>query len=270
MDSSLLEDLSVKVIEIANIASNGIMDIYQKNIIDTSLKEDGSDVTEADLLSNNLISKGLADLNLNFPILSEEGHKKEKNFEEVFWLVDPLDGTREFLNKNGEFTVNIALIEKGRPILGVITAPALKKTYLGILEKGSYKIEDGVTKPLIAKKNTGDHIKVVSSRSHTGDKEKSFISKVSKSFKKVESLKAGSSLKLCMVAEGEADIYCRFGPTYQWDIASGQAVVEHSGGCVIDSGFNKLSYSFKSDKKNPSFFCLAELSEKWKKLISKS
>ena len=113
MDSSLLEDLSVKVIEIANIASNGIMDIYQKNIIDTSLKEDGSDVTEADLLSNNLISKGLADLNLNFPILSEEGHKKEKSFEEVFWLVDPLDGTREFLNKNGEFTVNIALIEKG-------------------------------------------------------------------------------------------------------------------------------------------------------------
>ena len=134
--------------------------------------------------------------------------------------------------------------------------------------KGSYKIEGGVTKPLIAKKNTGDHIKVVISRSHMGVKEKSFISKVSKSFKEVESLKAGSSLKLCMVAEGEADIYCRFGPTYQWDIASGQAVVEHSGGHVIDSDFKELSYSFEANKKNPSFFCLTELSEKWKKIIS--
>jgi len=270
MDHGLLEDLSDKVMQIANIASDGIMDIYQKHNIYTSNKKDGSDVTEADILSNALINEGLENLKLNIPILSEEDHKKEKQNEEVFWLVDPLDGTKEFLNKNGEFTVNIALVEKGRPVLGVITAPALKKAYYGILEKGSFKIESGVTKPLNAKKNSGHHARVAISRSHLGVKENNFIAKISESFQTVETLKVGSSLKLCMVAEGEADIYYRSGPTYQWDIASGQAIVEHSGGCVIDSDLKELSYSYEAEKKNPSFFCLGELTEAWKEVIINS
>ena len=268
MDKEKLLELSDKVSEIALKASQSIMDIYTRREITLEKKEDGSPLTEADLISHKILVEGLNSLGLNFSILSEEDKPKHKLDDETFWLIDPLDGTKEFLDKNGDFTVNVALIEKGSPLLGIVSAPAKGELFKGILGVGAYKTNDDGQTEIKTKTLNKELITITVSRSHQTEKDKQVLNSISKNFNEIEIIEAGSSLKLCRVAEGLADIYCRMGPTYQWDIAAGQAVAEAAGGALKTLDGKDFFYTFDSEKKNPEFYCVGDTSFVWKTLFS--
>jgi len=268
MDKEKLLELADKVSGIALKASQSIMDIYTRNEIALEKKEDGSPVTEADLISHKIIVEGLNSLNSKFPVLSEEGNSKSKLDEETFWLIDPLDGTKEFLNRNGDFTVNIALIEKGFPLMGIVSAPAKEELFKGILGVGAFKINSEGQAEIKTKALNKELLTITVSRSHQTEKDRQVLKSLSKNFDEIEIIEAGSSLKLCRVAEGLADIYCRMGPTYQWDIAAGQAVAEAAGGILKTLEGNDFFYSFDSEKKNPEFYCVGDSSLAWTALFS--
>jgi len=268
MDKEKLLELSDKVSEIALKASQSIMDIYTRKEIALEKKEDGSPLTEADLTSHKILVEGLDNLDLRISVLSEEGKSKHKLDDETFWLIDPLDGTKEFLNKNGDFTVNIALIDKGTPLMGIVSAPAKGELFKGILGIGAYKVNNSGQTEIKTKTLNKDLITVTVSRSHQTEKDKQALKSISKNFNEIEIIEAGSSLKLCRVAEGLADIYCRMGPTYQWDIAAGQAVAEAAGGALKTLDGNDFFYTFDSEKKNPEFYCVGDSSFAWKTLFS--
>ena len=268
MDKEKLLELSDKVSEIALKASQSIMDIYTRREITLEKKEDGSPLTEADLISHKILVEGLNSLGLNFSILSEEDKPKHKLDDETFWLIDPLDGTKEFLDKNGDFTVNVAIIEKGSPLLGIVSAPAKGELFKGILGVGAYKTNDDGQTEIKTKTLNKELITITVSRSHQTEKDKQVLNSISKNFNEIEIIEAGSSLKLCRVAEGLADIYCRMGPTYQWDIAAGQAVAEAAGGALKTLDGNDFFYTFDSEKKNPEFYCVGDTSFVWKTLFS--
>ena len=268
MDKEKLLELSDKVSEIALKASQGIMDIYTRKEIALEKKEDGSPLTEADLTSHKILVEGLDNLDLRISVLSEEGKSKHKLDDETFWLIDPLDGTKEFLNKNGDFTVNIALIDKGTPLMGIVSAPAKGELFKGILGIGAYKVNNSGQTEIKTKTLNKDLITVTVSRSHQTEKDKQALKSISKNFNEIEIIEAGSSLKLCRVAEGLADIYCRMGPTYQWDIAAGQAVAEAAGGALKTLDGNDFFYTFDSEKQNPEFYCVGDSSFAWKTLFS--
>ncbi len=267
MDKEKLLELSDKVSEIALKASQSIMDIYTRREITLEKKEDGSPLTEADIISHKILVEGLNSLGLNFSILSEEDKPKHKLDDETFWLIDPLDGTKEFLDKNGDFTVNVALIEKGSPLLGIVSAPAKGELFKGILGVGAYKTNDDGQTEIKTKTLNKELITITVSRSHQTEKDKQVLNSISKNFNEIEIIEAGSSLKLCRVAEGLADIYCRMGPTYQWDIAAGQAVAEAAGGALKTLDGNDFFYTFDSEKKNPEFYCVGDTSFVWKTLF---
>jgi len=215
------------IVTIAKEAGNAIMQVYKQDF-EVEYKQDSSPLTLADKKANNIIEDGLNQLSVNFPILSEEGKEtpyEDRKHWEYFWLVDPLDGTKEFVKKNGEFTVNIALIHKGAPVLGVVYAPALDVCYWAKKDKGAFK--DGQKLPLktVDQRNT---YKVVVSRSHMSDETQAFIDAIDIN-KEKELISIGSSLKICLVAEGEADIYPRLDPTMEWDTGAAHAVVNESG-----------------------------------------
>ena len=207
------------VVALAKKAGDAIMVIYQKDF-DIEFKSDKSPLTEADKAAHTMIEKGLKALDqsneTNIPIMSEEGkgipYEERENWE-YFWMVDPVDGTKEFIKKNGEFTVNIALIHKGAPVLGVVYAPALDQMYWAKQGEGAFK--DGQRLPLKGSDQRGTY-KVVASRSHMSDETKAYIDAIDTD-KQKELVSIGSSLKICLVAEGEADIYPRLGPTMEWD-----------------------------------------------------
>jgi len=268
MDKEKLLELSDKVSEIALKASQSIMDIYTRKEIALEKKEDGSPLTEADLTSHKILVEGLDNLDLRISVLSEEGKSKHKLEDETFWLIDPLDGTKEFLNKNGDFTVNIALIDKGTPLMGIVSAPAKGELFKGILGIGAYKVNNSGQTEIKTKTLNKDLITVTVSRSHQTEKDKQALKSISKNFNEIEIIEAGSSLKLCRVAEGLADIYCRMGPTYQWDIAAGQAVAEAAGGALKTLDGDDFFYTFDSEKKNPKFYCVGDSSFAWKTLFS--
>lgn len=241
---------NIDINEIKNIAlkaSEAIMQVYERDF-EIYEKEDKSPLSEADLLSNTIICDSLAKFNL--PILSEENSiisfEERKNWE-YFFLVDPLDGTKEFIKRNGEFTVNIALIHKQSPVLGVVYAPALNLMYSAKKGEGAFKNDELL--PLALNKDT---YKIVASKSHMSDETKDFIDKLEVD-KKKELISMGSSLKLCLVASAEADIYPRLAPTMEWDTAAADAIVREA---------KKMSYDFYSKKpllynkenlKNPYF-----------------
>jgi len=268
MDKEKLLELSDKASEIALKASQSIMDIYIREEIALEKKEDGSPLTEADLISHQILVEGLESLDLNFSVLSEEGKSNHKLEDETFWLIDPLDGTKEFLDKNGDFTVNIALIEKGSPLMGIVSAPAKGELFKGILGVGAYKTNNGGQAEIKTKTLNKELITITVSRSHQTEKDKQALARINKNFNEIEIIEAGSSLKLCRVAEGLADIYCRMGPTYQWDIAAGQAVAEAAGGALKTLDGNDFFYTFDSEKKNPEFYCVGDSSFAWKTLFS--
>jgi len=249
-----LDVTTKQLIQIAINAGNAIMDIYKKETFNQQLKSDNSPLTEADIASNNIIIGGLKQLTPNIPILSEESAEiswKERKQWDRYWLIDPLDGTKEFLKKNGEFTVNIALIYKHEPILGVVHAPVLNETWVGEKGKISKKIEKGIARTIRVKQHKpGEVYKVVGSRSHAGDSLNEFL----KELEKYELVSMGSSIKLCLVAEGKAHIYPRFGLTSEWDTAAAHAVVNSAGGEVINNETKMpLKYNTKDSLLNPYF-----------------
>jgi 3'(2'), 5'-bisphosphate nucleotidase len=231
--------------EAALKAGEAIMEIYDTNDFEVDFKSDNSPLTKADLASHNIIESFL--LKTGVPILSEEGkhlpYEERKSWQKL-WIVDPIDGTKEFINKNGEFTVNIALIENQKPILGVIYVPALNDLYYSTLEDGAFKVSNietfsslesiktqAIQLPVKSKERP---FTVVASRSHLSEETKLYIHALEKEYGKVDCISKGSSLKLCMVAEGTADCYPRFAPTMEWDTAAGQAICNHAGFSVLD------------------------------------
>jgi 3'(2'), 5'-bisphosphate nucleotidase len=245
-----------RINEIAIEAGKKIMDIYENadfsKIVD--FKTDNSPLTLADKEANKIIEAGLGSLELQLPILSEEGrdipYEERKNWN-LFWLVDPLDGTREFIKKNGEFTVNIALIDNGSPVFGVIYAPAFGTLYYGSIKKGAYKREKGNTVRLKANDKKNQWV-AVGSRSHSSEEEQALLRK----YPVTEVVSIGSSLKFCLLAEGKADIYYRHGPTMEWDTGAGQAILEASGGGMVKLDKSPFTYNKKS-LLNDSFLCVS-------------
>jgi len=235
------------IVAIAKEAGNAIMKIYKQSF-KVEYKQDNSPLTLADKKANNIIETGLNQLSVNFPVLSEEGEGipyKDRKHWEYFWLVDPLDGTKEFLKKNGEFTVNIALIHKNTPVLGVVYAPALDMCYWAKQDEGAFK--DGQRLPLKTKEQRKTY-KVVASRSHMSDETQAFIDAIDTD-KEKELISIGSSLKICLVAEGEADIYPRLGPTMEWDTGAAHAIINETGFFLHEVNKYKCM-KFKYNKQN--------------------
>jgi 3'(2'), 5'-bisphosphate nucleotidase len=243
-----------KVINIAIDAGKEILRIYQQDSFDQQSKLDKSPLTEADIAAHNLITRQLKQITPNVPILSEESKKIPWNVRKlwsIYWLIDPLDGTKEFIKKNGEFTVNIALIHQNNPIIGVVHAPVLNETWVGEQGKSAIKIEQEsrITIKATPYKKT-DICKVVGSRSHAGDS----LNKYLQGLGEYHLISIGSSIKLCLVAEGKAHIYLRLGPTSEWDTAAAHAVVNSAGGEVFEFETKMpLKYNTKDSLLNPYF-----------------
>jgi 3'(2'), 5'-bisphosphate nucleotidase len=256
-----MEDLLTPLREIIFNASNAVMKIYEQDF-SVYEKEDKSPLTEADLEANKIITDGLQKIS-EYPILSEEGKNIpwiERKKWHRYWLVDPIDGTKEFIKKNDEFTINIALIENGAPILGVVAAPALEKLYVGIIDKGASVYDNFVEHREIKVSAVPEHgWRVVGSRSHNSEE----AMELANSLPGSEFVSMGSSLKLCAVAEGSADIYPRFGLTSEWDTAAAQAIVEAAGGQVITTGLRPLRYNTKESLLNPFFIVCSEVHPLW-------
>lgn len=238
-------------------AGETIEDIYIHDDFELEIKQDKSPLTEADKAANAIINRFLKTTTI--PIISEENKKiayvKRKHWE-TCWIVDPLDGTKEFLKKNDEFTVNIALIEHGKPILGVIFSPISKELYYAnVIEKKAFKIilntdyDDSINWfddifRIIPEKRDDSTIKIIGSRSHMNDTTKIFMEKLNAYYSSIDIISKGSSLKFCLIAEGKADIYPRFAPTMEWDTAAGQAICEAIGIRVISKNtFRDLRYN---------------------------
>ncbi|MEZ5050606.1 MAG: 3'(2'),5'-bisphosphate nucleotidase CysQ, partial [Saprospiraceae bacterium] len=231
-------------IEASLKAGESILQVYNASSIKVDFKSDNSPLTQADLVSHQAIVHYLN--STPYPILSEEGklmsgnQRKELN---TIWIVDPLDGTKEFVNRNGEFTVNIALVEDHLPILGVVYAPVTKEIYFAAKGIGSYKTIANTNGRIEDIRNTANQLplikgnevfKVVASRSHLTPETEDYINQLRNDHPQIEITSRGSSLKLCMVAEGSADCYPRFAPTMEWDTAAGHAICRYSGAQVID------------------------------------
>jgi len=241
-----------QICQIAKKAGAAIMEIYDGDHA-VEFKDDKSPLTAADKASHEVIAAGLKALTPDIPILSEEGrdipYQERKNWER-FWLVDPLDGTKEFIKRNGEFTVNIALIEGNTPVLGVVYVPVPDKMYVGVVGEGAF-VQQGEEEPgsiQVRRADPENGLTVVMSRSHPSAELAEYL----KNINVAEALPVGSSLKLCVVAGGKADLYPRLGPTMEWDTAAGQAVVLAAGGTVKTLDGEDLSYN-KENLLNPHF-----------------
>jgi 3'(2'), 5'-bisphosphate nucleotidase len=258
----LLEEVEA----IAREAGAAIMKVYARDFSATQ-KEDKSPLTEADTAAHEVIIRRLEKLQPALPILSEEAVADFSGVDDTgrYWLVDPLDGTKEFIKRNGEFTVNIALIEHGRAILGVVYAPALNVAYLAAEGLRAYKVgADGQRAAIrVAEHIEGSSWRVAGSRSHAGDSLTAFLH----SLGKYELISMGSSLKFCLVAEGTADVYPRMGPTSLWDTAAAQCVVEQAGGRVIRLTGEPISYADPSVVLNPFFLAHGKSAVDWADLL---
>lgn len=244
-----------RLLDIARLAGDEILQIYHHaDDFDVERKADNSPLTKADRASHQLIKSHLNKSFPGIPMLSEEGKEigwQERRDWQQYWLVDPLDGTKEFIKKNGEFTVNIALIREQHPFLGVVYAPVLDTFYYSDPEIGAFK-QTGSQSPLRLQVNVPQNgIIAAQSRSHPAEAEKAFYSRLDVR----DVLRVGSSLKLCMVAEGRAHLYYRYNPTWEWDTAAGQAVVEAAGGYVYSNG-GRMRYN-KQNLLNKSFLVSA-------------
>jgi len=257
-----LRSLIEPVVVLAEDAGRAILEVYATNF-EVQSKADESPLTQADLASNRRIVAGLEDLTPDLPIITEESglpnYQVRRNWQR-YWLIDPLDGTKEFVNRNGEFTVNIALVDKNRPVLGVVHVPVQNKTYVGCEGVGA-ELRDGdkPAVPIRVNAASGSPVRVVGSRSHRGASLDAYLARLGKH----EMVPMGSSLKFCVVAEGGADLYPRLGPTSEWDTAAAQAVVEQAGGRVVTLDGKPMTYNAKSDILNPHFFVIGADDRDW-------
>jgi 3'(2'), 5'-bisphosphate nucleotidase len=262
-----LEKMIEPAVAIATAAGAAILDVYRTEF-DVEAKDDQSPLTQADLASHRCIVRGLAELTPELPIVSEEGGLppfEVRSQWRRYWLIDPLDGTREFVKRNGEFTVNIALIEDHRPVLGIVHVPVLEKTYIGCDGRGAERRSaDGERTAIGVSIESATPVRVVGSRSHRGTSLDAFLEKLGE----FELVPIGSSIKFCLVAEGSADIYPRLGPTSEWDTAAAQAVVEQAGGQVLQLDGEALSYNGKSEILNPHFLVVGPQDHDWLGIVS--
>lgn len=246
------------IIDIAKQAGQAILKLHKKDEnLKFELKTDNSPLTDADLIANDIITTQLSILTPNIPILSEESPipYEQRIIWHKYWLVDPLDGTNEFIKHSGQFTVNIALIEDHQPILGVSYAPVFKKCYYACKNHGAFcKDETGKITQLHTRMINNSEIKIVISKELGINSLKLLLTKLPKY--KVSYF--GSSLKLCLVAEGAADLYPRYGSNCEWDTAAGQCIVEEAGGIAVDLDFNPLRYNTKESFRNPYFLVMGD------------
>ncbi len=264
MSSELIDD----IIELAVVAGRRIMEIYNTDF-DVEQKSDNTPLTAADMAAHHTIIEGLGRLTPHTPVLSEESASipfEERAQWQRYWLVDPLDGTREFVKRNGEFTVNIALIDNHEPILGVVYAPVTGATYYAARGMGAFKKTRSDTSnnrseaaAIHTRRKTANSTIIAGSRSHRGDSLEAFLQKVGD----YEMISMGSSLKSCLVAEGLADIYPRLGPTSEWDTAAAQCVVEEAGGRITKTNMQPLRYNTKDELLNPYFLVIGDPGFDW-------
>lgn len=275
-ESGIDQQLVDAVVALTLRAGEAILNVYNDDAkMAVEIKADQSPVTAADLAAHHIIVEGLQALTPDIPILSEEDEIppfEERQQWSRYWLVDPLDGTKEFIQRNGEFTVNIALIEAGRSILGVVTVPVTGVSYWGASTLGAFKIDRGVSTSLSARAMAPrlaqqQEVEIVASRRHGSEAMELLKEVLSEHFPRVAYKNMGSSLKLCLIAEGKADCYPRLAPTCEWDTAAAQAVVEAAGGQVVDEQLLTLKYNAKSSLLNPFFYVIADMSYPWSELL---
>ena len=262
-DEVLLE----QVIAIARRAGERILDIYQRDF-SIEHKDDRSPLTEADMAAHGIIVEQLQALSPRLPVLSEESAAipfEERSKWSRYWLVDPLDGTREFIKRNGEFTVNIALIDRHEPVLGVIVVPVTGVCYYASRGYGAFvqRGKDPARRIQVRTLDRGSVV-VAGSRSHAGDALLAFLDRLGSH----ELVSMGSSLKFCLVAEGKADVYARLGPTSEWDTAAAHCIVTEAGGRVTDTAMQPLRYNTKESLLNPHFFASADTLHDWSQYLA--
>lgn len=268
-----IKELIKLAVKASVFAGKEILEVYDSDDFQVTSKEDKSPLTLADQKAHDKIMFYLDETGI--PVLSEEGKHlafEERKLWDYFWLVDPLDGTKEFIKRNGEFTVNIALMKKDRPVAGVIYIPCKKTVYFGNGEQGAYKIEDieyddfyefdyEVMQSSARKLPLVDFERpftAVGSRSHMSKETEDYINQLKDKHNNLEMISVGSSIKQCMIAEGKADVYPRFGPTMEWDTAAGHAIVNASGGCITKIDGSPLLYN-KENLLNPYFIVKGNL-----------
>ena len=274
-----MQDVLEGVITIAREAGAAIMDVYSRDDFGIESKSDDSPLTAADLAANAVILAGLKRLAPDIPVLSEESDEvpfSERQQWLRYFLVDPLDGTKEFINRNGEFTVNIALIDHGVPVLGVVYVPVLDVLYAGL---SGPKAGDGASLAFVERDDqrqniavrrmapritAAESVVVVASRRHSSPAMEHCMATLTSRFPTLETLNMGSSLKLCLIAEGQADLYPRLAPTSEWDTAAAHAVVIAAGGEVVDDEFVPLRYNTKAGLLNPYFYVLGDVAFDWR------
>lgn len=255
------------VIAIAKNAGKAIMNVYATDF-NVERKSDNSPLTQADLEAHNVIVSALKQLTPHIPILSEESEDIDadvRNNWEQYWLIDPLDGTREFIKRNGEFTVNIALIDHHVPVMGVVYAPVPDLLYFAALGQGAYKqIKSETPFQIHTRPFDIERLIVAGSRSHSDHNFQHFLHNIHVSTGAVpELISMGSSLKICLVAEGLADVYPRLGPTFEWDTAAAHCILQQAGGDIIDETGHILRYNTKQSLLNPRFFATVKNSPNW-------
>jgi len=266
MTSPSLASLAPAIADIAVTAGRAILEIYRQDFTVTH-KEDQSPLTQADLASHRVIRDALAQLTPAIPLLSEESADIDFSIRAAwpeYWLVDPLDGTKEFVNRNGEFTVNIALVRDNQPVLGVVHVPVTGVTYLGVVGSGAARQSaGGRPEPIRVQVPCADPVRVVGSRSHANPR----LGHLLEPLGNYELVSMGSSLKFCLLAEGKADLYPRLGPTSEWDTAAAHAVVVAAGGRIVTLDNRPLQYNKKASFLNPEFIVFADTARDWAALF---
>ena len=264
-----MKSLIDPVVAVAEAAGKAILEVYASDF-EVQSKADESPLTQADLAAHHCIVAGLEKLTPGMPIISEESGLpdfQERSAWDRYWLIDPLDGTKEFVNRNGEFTVNIALIDNQKPVFGVVHVPVKNKTYIGCEGYGAERRDsDGKTQSINVAATSSTPVRVVGSRSHRGASLDAYLENLGD----CDMIPMGSSLKFCVIAEGGADLYPRLGLTSEWDTAAAQAVVEQAGGSVVTLDGKPMKYNTKADMLNPFFFVIGASDRDWLALLPDS
>ncbi|MFW6278081.1 MAG: 3'(2'),5'-bisphosphate nucleotidase CysQ [Halorhodospira sp.] len=250
---------------IAEQAGARIMTVYRTADFEVEAKDDDTPLTQADRAAHEAIHSGLNELTPQIPQLSEEGgaiDPASRRAWRQYWLIDPLDGTREFIKRNGEFTVNIALVVEGVPVLGVVHAPDLGVTWGGVAGHGAWREAAGGERRTIRTRTAEPPLTAVVSRSHR----EAAVADILARLGDYRELSVGSSLKICRIAEGEADLYPRFGPTCEWDTGAAQCVLEAAGGQLMDIGLTPLCYNTGGSWLNPDFLAVGDPAFDWRSL----
>ena len=260
--SRMTADLHEAVIVIAREAGQAIMAVYE-GTFDVQQKTDDSPLTAADMAAHQVITDGLRRLTPQWPVLSEEAADipwSERSQWPTYWLVDPLDGTREFIKRNGEFTVNIALIEQNEPIFGVVHAPVTGETWHARQGRNAYRRVGQVDTQIRTRSPATGALKVAASRSHRDARTQAFLDAMGS----IEEMSLGSSLKFCRIAEGALDVYPRFGPTSEWDTAAAQCVLEAAGGALLAPDGRAFRYNRRETLLNGDFVALGDMTLPWR------